>query len=168
MTFLSGRQGPNKIWYCAPNRQRVQEYKIPQLTKITLALTMGRTPRQRQLTGCRCCLPMQKVTTCSCGMHLSHAKVGFRDFLQSLFAVTCHLFWTEGDDRATDDGKRTAAAAKMGSGGGRRRRRTAGGGGLMRCKGEEDIGVSFPRIPMYAYTSSTCYVYAHRNSIPGE
>ena len=36
---------------------------------------MGRTPRHRQLTDC---------------MHLSHAKVGFCEFLQSLFAVTCH------------------------------------------------------------------------------
>ena len=68
----------------------IQEYKIPQLTKITLTLTMGRTPRQRQLTGCRRRLPMRKVTLCSCVMHLSHAKVGFCDFLQSLFAVTCH------------------------------------------------------------------------------
>jgi hypothetical protein len=27
-------------------------------------------------------------------MHLSHAEVGFRDFLQSLFAVTCHSSWS--------------------------------------------------------------------------
>jgi hypothetical protein len=26
-------------------------------------------------------------------MHLSHAEVDFRDFLQSLFAVTCHSSW---------------------------------------------------------------------------
>ena len=51
---------------------------------------MGRTPRRRLLTGCRCRQPLRKVTSCSRGMHLSHAEVGFRDFLQSLFAVTCH------------------------------------------------------------------------------
>jgi hypothetical protein len=35
----------------------------------------------------------------------------------------------------------------------------------MRCnKGEEDMWVSFPRIPMYAYTSSARFVYARRNS----
>ncbi len=28
--------------------------------------------------------------------------------------------------------------------------------------------MSFPRIPMYAFTSSACYVYARRNSISGE
>jgi hypothetical protein len=27
-------------------------------------------------------------------MHLSHAEVGFRDFLQSFFAVTCHSSWS--------------------------------------------------------------------------
>ena len=54
-----------------------------------------------------------------------------------------------------------------GGSGGRRRQRTAGGG-FMRCsKGEEDMWVSFPRIPMYAYTSSARFVYARRNSIPG-
>ena len=45
------------------------------------------------------------------------------------------------------------------------------GGGFMRCnKGEDDIilWVSFPRILMYAYTSSACFVYARRNSIPRE
>jgi hypothetical protein len=51
---------------------------------------MGRTPRGRQLTGCRRRLPLQKATSCDRAMHLSHAKVVFRDFLQSLFAVTCH------------------------------------------------------------------------------
>ena len=51
---------------------------------------MGRTPRRRQLTGCRRRLPMRKATSCGRAMHLSHAEVGFRDFLQSLFAVTCH------------------------------------------------------------------------------
>ena len=48
------------------------------------------------------------------------------------------------------------------------RRRTAVGGIYEICKGEEDIWVSFPRIPMYAFTSSACYVYARRNSISGE
>jgi hypothetical protein len=63
---------------------------------------------------------MQKVTSCSRGMHLSHAEVGFRDFLQSLFAVTCHssrsamqailpilalsLYFTDGGDDSNDDG----------------------------------------------------------------
>ena len=45
------------------------------------------------------------------------------------------------------------------------------GGGFMRCnKGEDDIilWVSFLQIPMYAYTSSARFVYARRNSIPGE
>ena len=43
------------------------------------------------------------------------------------------------------------------------------GGGFMRCnKGEEDIWVSFSQIPMYAFTSSARFVYARRNSIPGE
>ena len=55
---------------------------------------MGRTLRRCQLTGCRCRLPLQKVTSCSRGIHLSHAEVGFCDFLQSLFAVTCHSFWS--------------------------------------------------------------------------
>jgi len=55
----------------------------------------------------------------------------------------------------------TMAAADDGSGGQR-------GEGFMRCKGEEDIWVSFPRIPMHEHTSSACYVYARRNSIPGE
>ncbi len=81
---------------------------------------MGRTPRRRQLTGCRRRLPMRKGTSCSRGMHLSHAEVGFRDFLQSLFAVTCHsswsamqailpilalsLYFTDGGDNNDDDG----------------------------------------------------------------
>ncbi len=81
---------------------------------------MGRTPRQRQLTGCRRHLPLQKATSCSRAMHLSHAKVGFRDFLQSLFAVTCHssqsamqailpilalsLYFTDGGDDNDDNG----------------------------------------------------------------
>ena len=30
--FWSLHKGPTKIWYYAPNRQRVQEYKISQLT----------------------------------------------------------------------------------------------------------------------------------------
>ena len=69
-------------------------YKIPKLTKFTLAtITMGRTPKRRQLTGCRRRLPLWKATSCSSAMHLSHAEVGFRDFLQSLFAVTCHSSW---------------------------------------------------------------------------
>jgi hypothetical protein len=40
----------------------------------------------------------------------------------------------------------------------------------MRCKGEEDIiiWVSFPQIIMYENTSSARFVYAHRNSNPGE
>ena len=50
---------------------------------------MGRTPRRCQLTGCRRRQPLRKATSCNCGMHLSHAEVGFRDFIQSLFAVTC-------------------------------------------------------------------------------
>ncbi len=29
-----------------------------------------------------------------------------------------HFFWTEGNDRVTDNGRRTAAAAKMGGDGG--------------------------------------------------
>jgi hypothetical protein len=53
-------------------------------------------------------------------MHLSHAEVGFRDFLQSLFAVTCHssrsamqailpilalsLYFTDGGDDKDDNG----------------------------------------------------------------
>jgi hypothetical protein len=80
---------------------------------------MGQTPRQRQLTGCRRHLPLQKVTSCSRGMHLSHAGKGFRDFLQSLFAVTCHssrsaiqailpilalsLYFTDGGDNNDDN-----------------------------------------------------------------
>jgi hypothetical protein len=80
---------------------------------------MGRTPRQRQLTGCRCRLPLQKATSCSHGMHLSHAEVGFCDFLKSLFAVTCHssrsamqailpilalsLYFTDGGDNNDND-----------------------------------------------------------------
>ncbi len=49
-----------------------------------------------------------------------------------------------------------------GGGGGQRRQRT-GGGIYEICrivcnKGEEDIWVSFPRIPMYVYTSSACHV----------
>ena len=55
---------------------------------------MGRTPRQHQLTGCRRRLPLCSATSCSRSMHLSHAKVGFHDFLQSLFAVTCHSAWS--------------------------------------------------------------------------
>ena len=39
---------------------------------------MGRTPRQHQLTGCRRRLPLRSATSCSCSMHLSHAKVFFR------------------------------------------------------------------------------------------
>ena len=50
---------------------------------------MGRTLRRRQLTGCRRRQPLQKATSCNRGMHLSHTEVGFRDFIQSLFAVTC-------------------------------------------------------------------------------
>ena len=81
---------------------------------------MGRIPRRRQLTGCRRRLPLQKVTSCSRGMHLSHAEVGFRDFIQSLFAVTCYssrsamqailpilalsLYFTDGGDDNHDDG----------------------------------------------------------------
>ncbi len=81
---------------------------------------MGWTLRQRQITGCRHRLPMQKVTSCSRGMRLSHAEVGFCDFLQSLFAVTCHssqsamqailpilalsLYFTDGGDNNDDDG----------------------------------------------------------------
>ena len=55
---------------------------------------MGRTPRRCQLTGCRRRLPLRKMTSCSRGMHLSHAKVDFCDFVQSLFAVTCHSSWS--------------------------------------------------------------------------
>ena len=51
---------------------------------------MGWTPRRRQLTGCRRRQPLRKATSCGRGMHLSHAEVGFRDFIQSLFAVTCY------------------------------------------------------------------------------
>jgi hypothetical protein len=63
---------------------------------------------------------MQKATYCDRAMHLSHAKVGFCDFLQSLFAVTCHssrsamqailpilalsLYFTDGGDDNDDDG----------------------------------------------------------------
>jgi hypothetical protein len=55
---------------------------------------MGRTLWQRQLTGCRRRLPLRQATSCSRSVHLSHAKVGFCDFLQSLFAVTCHSSWS--------------------------------------------------------------------------
>ncbi len=81
---------------------------------------MGRTPRRRQLTGCRCHLSMQKATSYGCAMHLSHAEVGFHVFLQSLFAVTCHssrlamqailpilalsLYFTDGGGDNDDDG----------------------------------------------------------------
>ena len=51
---------------------------------------MGTIPRRRQLTGCRRRLPLQKVTSSSHSMHLSHAEVGFCDFLHCLFALTCH------------------------------------------------------------------------------
>jgi hypothetical protein len=42
-------------------------------TKVTVALTMGRTPRQRQLTGCRRHLPLRQATSCSCSMYLTLA-----------------------------------------------------------------------------------------------
>jgi hypothetical protein len=63
---------------------------------------------------------MRKATCCDRAMHLSHAEVGFRDFLQSLFAVSCHsswsamqailpilalsLYFTDGGDDNDDDG----------------------------------------------------------------
>ena len=45
-------------------------------TQITLALTMGRTPRQCQLTGCRRRLPLRQATSCSRSMHLTSATMG--------------------------------------------------------------------------------------------
>jgi hypothetical protein len=55
---------------------------------------MGWTPRRRKLTGCRRRLPLHQASSHSRSIHLSHAEVGFRDFLQSLFAVTCHSSWS--------------------------------------------------------------------------
>jgi hypothetical protein len=59
-------------------------------TRINALLTMGRTPRQHTLTGCRRRLPLHQASSHSRSIHLSHAKVGFCDLLQSLLAVTCH------------------------------------------------------------------------------
>jgi hypothetical protein len=52
-------------------------------------LTMGKIPRRRVLTGCRRRLPLRQASSHSCSIHLSHAEVGFRELVQSLFAVTC-------------------------------------------------------------------------------
>ena len=81
---------------------------------------MGKIPRRHQLAGWTCRLPLSQASSCSCSMLLSHAEVGFCDFLQSLFAVTCHftrsamqvilpalalsLYLTDGGDDDTDNG----------------------------------------------------------------
>jgi hypothetical protein len=50
-------------------------------------LAMGRTPRRHTLTGCRRRLPLRQASSHSRSIHLSHAKVGFCDFLQSLYLI---------------------------------------------------------------------------------
>ena len=47
-------------------------------TQITLALTMGKIPRRRQLTGCRRRLLLCQGTSCSSSMHLTSATMGAR------------------------------------------------------------------------------------------
>ena len=99
MTFTSRRWEPNKNWVlCArlPKCTICTGVQNTSVDKNALALTMGRTPRQHQLTGCRRCLPLHQATSCNPSMHLTLAMMGART----------HILMTQ----ATRDKMKMAAA----------------------------------------------------------
>ena len=56
-------------------------------TKITLTLTMGRTPRRRQLTSCKRRVTLRQATSCSCSMHLTSATMRVRARILAMCAA---------------------------------------------------------------------------------
>ena len=97
--FWSLRAQQNLVLCAKPQTTGVwyDMYKIPKLTKYTRHNYVPWDELQIDAslhTSCRRRLPLRKATSCSRAMHLSHAEVGFRNFLQCFFAVTCHSSWS--------------------------------------------------------------------------
>ena len=75
--FWSLRARQNLVLCANPLKSRgVQNTSAD--TQITLTFTMGKIPRQHQLTGCRRRLPLHQAPSCSRSMHLTLAMMRAR------------------------------------------------------------------------------------------